>query len=246
MTYEQLPMTEDDLLDTAHDFFKSLDPEWYQLFMNLYRQRKTTVSFTDCRSFSSYFPSNGLWLANITRKHTIQDYVNTIHEFAHGIADQLTDTIKTYNADNIFIELFPIVIQMVWLYEFNDLGLQHEISKYMNNYLKIMIAYAEEIRMKYNIASTFVNVKNSRNLSRLIKKEWGITISKEELEEIYSNPVEELFSYVFPFLIAIELMEIYTKDKEEFITIMNDIIKTDLKPLELLDKYNLTPNKSLK
>ena len=100
--------------------------------------------------------------------------------------------------------------------------------------------------MKYNIASTFVNVKNSRNLSRLIKKEWGITISKEELEEIYSNPVEELFSYVFPFLIAIELMEIYTKDKEEFITIMNEIIKTDLKPLELLDKYNLTPNKSLK
>lgn len=246
VVYEKLDVTDEELLQTAHDFFKNLDPEWYQLFLNLYKQRKGTVRFSELRSFSSYFPSNGLWLANITRNNTIQDYVNTIHEFAHGIADQMVSDLRTYSPDNILLELFPIVCQMIFLYTYDENKLQNEITKYINNYLKIMIDYSEEIKMKFNIASTFVNVSNARNLSRLIKRKWNICIGKDELTEIYSNPVEELFAYVFPFLVAIELLEIYSEDKDKFKEIMNKMITSKLKPLDLLNELHIEPNKSLK
>lgn len=246
MTYEYIDVSEEELIEAANKFFKSLDENWYQLFLNLYNNRNGTVSFTNARSFSTYFPSNNMWLANITRNNTIQDYVNTIHEFAHGIADQMVPQIKTYSSDNIFIELFPIVLQMIWLYECDEHGLQLEINKYMNNYLKIMSSYAEEIRMKYNIASSFVDVNTPRNLCRLIRRTWGINISKEEVSQTYNNPVEELFNYVFPFLCAIELVDLYRKDKDKFIHTMNRILVSDLKPLEILEKFDIEPNKNLK
>ena len=244
--YDRLEFTTDDLLNEADNFFKNLNDDWYKLFLNLIKCKDTTICFAAQRSFSCFFPSSDFWIANIKIDDTIQSYVDTIHEFAHGIADQMVRELRSYNSDNILIELFPMVCQMIWLYDCDNLDLQHEITKYISNYFKIMQDYAEEIRMKYNIAISFVGVKTPRNLSRLIKKNWDIKISREEIEAIYASPVEELFNYVYPFIISLELFEIYKNNKEDFFKIMNEIVITEKKPREVLNAYNLEPNKSLK
>lgn len=243
--YEKLNTNPDILKQTAGDFFKSLNEEWFKLFLNISSPENSSVSYSSLRSFSTYFPSSNYWLANIYKHDTIQDYVDTIHEYAHGIADQLSSETKTYTSNNIFIELFPITCQMIWLYECDESGLQHELTKYISNYFKIMTDYAEEIRFKYNICSTFYSVKSSKVLAKLIKKEWNIIITPKELEGYYEYPVQELFSYVYPFLVSLELLEIYKKDKNEFINIMNDLIVSKKDPLEILSAYNIEPAKSL-
>lgn len=243
--FEGFCFNEEEIFTSIHDFYYKLDKNWFYYFNKIYINREHNISFDKPRSFSHYFPISNIWIANIGRTSTICDFVDGVHEYAHGVADQISNKIKVYSPDNILIEVFPIVCQLIYLYK-NDLkGMQNEVSKYISNYHASMIDFAEEIQVKYNIASTFFHVKNPRNLSRLIKKKWNLTLKKEDIENLYSAPIEENISYVFPFLIAVELLEIYTIDPDLFKYTMNEIMSNDEKPLDLLEKLDIEPNKHL-
>lgn len=243
--FEGFLFSEDDILASVHDFYYKLDKTWFNYFINIFKDRKDNLSFDKSRSFSHYFPKSDIWLANINRTYSIGDYVDGVHEYAHGIADQITGKIKVYSPNNILIEVFPIVCQLIYLYK-NDLrGMQPEVSKYINNYYATMINYAEEIKTKYNIAATFFHVKNPRNLSRLIKKAWNLSLKKEDIVSLYATPIEENINYVFPFLVAVELLELYTLDPELFKYTANKIITSDKDPLSLLDDLYIEPNRHL-
>lgn len=243
--FEGFIFNEEDILTSIHDFYYNLDKKWFGYFNKIFMERKNNLSFDKPRSFSHYFPKSDIWIANISRTYSICDYVDGVHEYAHGIADQINGNIKVYSPKNILIEVFPIVCQLIYLYK-NDLkGMQSEVSKYINNYYATMICYAEEIKTKYNIASTFFHVKNPRNLSRLIKKTWSLNLKKEDIISLYSTPIEENINYVFPFLVAVELLELYTLDSELFKYSVNKIITSDKEPLPLLDDLYIEPNRHL-
>lgn len=241
-TLSALPFTDEEVFQSAHDFYQGLDKEWFKYFNQIYKQRRDFFKFSDVRSFSMYLPSQKIWLANVTREGTIGDFVDTVHEYAHGIADQISTGIRVYSPSNILIELFPIVCQMIFLNQNNIGALQVEISKYLNNYFKVMHNFAEEVMVKYNIAETFCAVKSARCLSRLVKRTWGFQLGKEDAQMLYSTPVEDNISYVFPFIVALELLDIYSKDPEKFKYLMNLILRTNDEPLDTLKKLKLTPN----
>lgn len=243
--FEGFCFTSEDIFSSVHDFYYKLDDNWFKYFNKIYKERHSNVSFDKPRSFSHYFPKSDIWIANICSTHSICDFVDGVHEYGHGIADQINGKIKVYSPQNILIEVFPIVCQLIYLYKNELKGMQYEVSKYINNYHATMLNDAEEIKVKYNIASTFFHVKNPRNLSRLIKKDWKIELKKEEIISIYSTPVEESISYVFPFLVAVELLEIYTQDPDLFKYVMNKIISSDSEPLSLLEELKIEPNKHL-
>ena len=241
-----LPYTEDEILGSVHDFYLGLDKDWFKYFNKIYKDRKDNISFETIRSFSAYFPSSDFWLANVARSNTIEDFVDCTHEYAHGIADQIAPGIKTYSAENILIELFPIVCQLLFLHKNNISGLQMEITKYINNYFKVMNDFAEEVRVKYNIAESFCSIKNARCLSRLMKKTWGINMRKEELEALYESPIELNINYIFPFIIALELIDQFNNDEDLFKYNMNQILRSTDEPLVTLKKLNINPNATFK
>lgn len=244
--YEKIGFTEDDILSTVHDFYSGLDKEWFKFFNKIYKERTGLVKFDATRPYSIYFPVSDIWYANLTNTGNISDLVNATHEFGHGIADQIVGVTKGYSAQNIFIELFPMLCQMIFLHENDDLALQSEIAKYISNYHKLMIDYAEEIKFKYVIANKIPSVSNARNLSRLIKRNLHQSLSKQELINVYSNDIEDVISYVFPFIVCLELLEVYRNDKDLFKYKVNKILTSNDEPLKVLEKLNIEPNKVLR
>lgn len=240
--YEHIVNNYEEVFTSVHDFYYSLDKDWFSYFNELYKKRHSTIELSNNRSFSVLFPCSKLWVANIEAKGTIEDYVNTVHEYAHGIDDVIANRVRTYSPQNIFIELFPTVCQMIYLENNRDIRNQIEVNKYLTNFRAQQISTAEEIKVKYNLISTFPNVTNARNLSRLIKRNLGEVISKEYLYLMFKNSIVESICYVYPFIIALELLDLYKTDRDLFKYKMNYIFTSKEHPLEMVKKLNITPN----
>lgn len=243
--YEVIVDSYEEVFTAVHDFFKDLDSEWFKLFNNIYKDRFSSVVFSDSRSYSLLFPESNIWIANINSTGTIEDYVNTTHEFAHGIADQICGRVKSYSPNNVLLEMFPIMCQLLFLYTNKKFRNQIEVNNCMTNYLKIMLDYAEEVKFKYNIAHHFNNVSNARNLSRLIKKTWGVNMTKQDVLSSYNHTVAENICYVFPYLVAMDLINLYSQDKDLFKYKVNKILSSNDHPLELINKLSIVPNRML-
>ena len=240
--YESIVTSYESVFQSVHDFYYSLDKDWFAIFNKLYKDRHSTVELSSNRSLSILFPCSKLWIANIEAKGTIEDYVNTVHEYAHGIDDAIANRVRSYSPQNIFIELFPTVCQMIYLENNSDIRNQIEINKYLNNFQAQQIASSEEIKVRFNLVSAFPNVTNARNLSRLIKKYWEKTIPKEYLSLMYSNSLVESICYAYPFIIALELVSLYKQDIDLFKYKMNYILTSKEYPLDVIKKLNIIPN----
>lgn len=240
--YEGIVNSYEEVFASVHDFYYSLDKDWFAYFNKLYKERHSTVELSSDRSFSVLFPCSSLWVANIEAKGTIEDYVNVVHEYAHGIDDQITNRVRTYSPQNIFIELFPTICQMIYLENNSDIRNQIEVNKYLTNMQANHISEAEEIKVRFNLVSLFPKVSNARNLSRLIKRNLGEVISKEYLSLMFRNSVAENICYVYPFIIAREFIDLYKKDQDLFKYKMNYVLTSKEHPLEIVRKLNITPN----
>lgn len=240
--YENIVSSYEDVFSSVHDFYYLLDKDWFSIFNKLYKERHTTVELSNNRSFSVLFPSSQIWIANIEAKGTIEDYVNTVHEYAHGIDDKLVNRVRTYSPQNIFLELFPTICQMIYLENNTDIRNRVEVNKYLMNFRTQQISTAEEIKVKFNLISAFPNVTNARNLSRLIKRNIGEVISKEYLSLMFSHPLAESICYIYPFIIAVELVNLYNEDKDLFKYKMNYLLNSKDHPLEVIKKLNIVPN----
>lgn len=241
-SYENIIHSYEEIFTSVHDFYYSLDKDWFTYFNELYKKRHSTIEFSSDRSYSILFPCSKLWIANIEIKGTIEDYVNTVHEYAHGIDDAIANRVRTYSPQNIFLELFPTICQMIYLENNSDIRNQIEVNKYLTNFRAEQIFAAEEIKVKFNLVSSFPNVTNARNLSRLIKKNLGEVISKEYLSLMFNNSVAESICYVYPYIIALELVNLYKKDCDLFKYKMNYIFTSKEYPLEIVKKLNIVPN----
>lgn len=244
--YTKIVDSYEEVFTSIHDFYKSLDTEWFKLFNNLYKHRFQSIQISNDRSYSLLFPQSNIWIANLKSNLTIEDYLYAAHEYAHGIADQISPTLKSYSPENIFIEVFPILCHLLFLRTCNN-HLVTEANKAIGNYKNLMINYAEETKFKFNIASLFGSqITNSRNASRLIKKTFKESLSRQEINEIYSNPVDNNICYVFPYIIASELISLFYTDEDLFKYKVNTILKSEKNPIDLLEKLNIEPNKILK
>lgn len=238
-SYECIVKSYEEVFSSVHDFYYSLDKNWFKIFNELYKLRHQTISLSNSRSFSVLFPESSLWIANIETKQTIEDYVNTVHEYAHGISDILDNRVRTYSPQNIFIELFPMVCQIIYLQNNADIRNQIEVNKYLTNLQSIQLSEMEEIKVRFNLITSFPNVTSSRNLSRLIKKNLGEVISKEYLNQMFSSSVAENICYTYPYIIALELASLYKTDLDLFKYKMNYILSSKEPPLEIVKKLNI-------
>lgn len=244
--YEMIIDNYEQVFTSVHDFYKSLDKRWFDIFNTIYKERHSTVALSNKRSCSILFPNTKLWVANIEVDGSIEDYVNVVHEYAHGIDDIIANRVRTYSPENIFLELFPLVCQILYLKNNSDIQYQGEIYKCLTNLRLSMLSEAEVIKAKYNLINAFPNVTSTRNLSRLIKRHMNQVISKQDLNLLFSNSLVDSISYTYPYIIALELVNIYQNDPDLFKYDMNYILNSKDHPQYVIKKLNIIPNSIIK
>lgn len=220
------------ILTSVHDFYYNLDKELFELFNTLYKRRKGTLVFQNDRSFSRLLETSNIWISSIEKNNTVGDYVDTVHEYGHGIVD-LASSRQGFNpVNNILIELFPLTFQTIYLLTQDELS---ELSDdYLNNYKAVMLEYAEEIKAKYNIASTFSDITSPFALSCGIKTLWHQDLSVKEIKEAYKTSIGEYIIYVIGYILSQNLINLYFKDQEEFTYTLKNILKSNERPLKII------------
>lgn len=233
----RVPLTKIDtnpesILTSVHDFYYNLDKELFELFNSLYKKRKGTLVFQENRSFSRLLETSNIWISSIEKDNTVGDYVDTVHEYGHGIVD-LASSRQGFNpVNNILIELFPLTFQTIYLLTQDELSDLRD--DYLNNYKVVMLEYAEEIKAKYNIAIEFGDITSPFDLSCGIKTIWHQDLSVRDIKEAYKTSIGEYIIYVIGYILSQNLINLYFKDQEEFAYTLKNILKSNEHPLKII------------
>lgn len=183
-------------------------------------------------------------LMHINTNNTLEDYVTTIHEYAHAIAflinqDHSTDFGKFpfVEVDSIFFEMLGT--EYVGLIENSPTqALNIDIDRFYDYLLSALI-----ISCKLSIHSMIIDGKlNKRDIIKYLKEVENL--EKGEIKNVLYKPMANYFHFVISYLTAIELYIIYQDYPEEALDALYDIISTkDVDSIEyiklLKDKYGI-------
>ena len=219
------------LLSFTHDFYNSIDREFAKYFNRIFKERHNNLRITDrnqqgySRNYITYLNTINYAYINIYRTHTIDDFINIIHEYAHTIADQMC--YRPRYGKYPFIELLPLLMQEI---AYDDLircfdDLTGDVINSDIGITKTVLKYAKEILLQQQYLST-VSLQTERK--QFVNKfaEYSNN-TKAKTEKIMNITLQEKLSYVIPFLVMVELYDLYYEDTEKSLYLTKKIITMD-------------------
>lgn len=200
------------ILSFTHDFYSSLEnKEFSKMFQKVFKHRNDNLMFSNERSMEVYLPNHKYAYIRTAKDDTIQDFTNIIHEYGHAVADLINDHFNILEYP--LIELPSIFFTLISLDKLNKNfeDLEEEIRKFKIQEIKTILNYSKHIRI-FNDYCQKNNVKSMHKLKKALKYVYGIRAN--EIKYIMSTTNIERYTYVIPYLIAIELYKQYQKDPE--------------------------------
>lgn len=223
-------------------FMDKLDPEWYRLFSSIYNKRKDIIKLSSEETGTIYLPMSDIWLANIERKDTIEDYSLVAQVFSEGIAAKLRRDTDITVDDCVFVRAFSKAIEYLFMAKLEDYGIQGEVTKFfINEYNKC----ADDINIlcgKFYLNACLSHPKSAREVAKSLKQRFGRDVSEESILKEYKTNVRRDIQMILADLILRELLLTYEEDKDKFVSDMNTLVKSDDTPAKTLEKLNINLN----
>lgn len=218
-----LPINE--LLTFVNDFFHDALPEWYHLFLEVYKEKNNNFQIANKRCFELYIPGVNYSYISYERKLTIEDLFSIVHEYTHAIVDRIK---YRYSYDNNypFVELPSITAELIAkdIIKAYYTNVNEEIKNYFIGFIASLNEYAKNILLAKKFLDTYSlddeeQIEyNLKHFAKSSKRNSSSFTDKLQLENI---------CYVVPFIYAVELYYIYLSDTELFQYDMNKIITMD-------------------
>ena len=233
--------TEKDMYDLTNDFYKEIGGSAYDKYLEVYKERKKHVNFTNLSSADSrtyVIPGLDKFYINLGAKSDERDIIEAfIHEVGHVITFKQNE--NRYHSRDRFIEIESLFYETLgddFLYRrtndiyFKDLE-KDRIDKYFNcaNMIDIM-------DMAYNtVMDNSMHVKNPEKIFNKMCKMEGL-IKPQNVD------IDSTMKYTFSYICALELVELYKLDKDKALYLLNNII-IENKNVEEYEKIinNVTP-----
>lgn len=251
-----LELTNDDLLTITHDFYsKSLNNEFYNQFIKNFNKRKNHITFDDCKDepysgMTIIIPSLNESFTKIKRTNTISDVITTIHEYSHSTCSLINP--YNYTKEKIlYCEIESEFMELIATDYLETIFKNGEAKLYRTSIHNDFKKHAEVLVNKINLIryeSTIINGYSSyEQLENLAYKKCNLF--PEELEDIinYKEMIPEI--YLTGYLFALELYNLYKKDKDKALDFFKRIIlldcKTEEKYYNSIKSFGLIPTKSV-
>ena len=219
------------LLSFLHDFYNSIDRELAKYFNRVYKERKNNLRITASdaegynRNYMYYLNTINYAYINIHLDSTIDDFINIIHEYAHVIAEQMH--FRHRYGKYPFIELLPLLMQEIACDElircFEDF--EEDVIKSDICTTKTVLKWAKELILQSDYLSIVNSVPERRQFINSFAEYANNT--KAKTEKIINTSIQEKLSYVIPFILMIELYDMYYEDPEKCMYLTKRIITMD-------------------
>lgn len=250
--YNKISISQKELLQITHDFYKSQDKEIYNKFMESYKYRRNHLRFineSDYCGTTYSIPYFNETFIEVINTPDINMLYSLIHEYAHAIAFHFNpNSFMDYNRyfTNEIESTFFELVASDYLKKNVNVGSEYEaiyndFLTTINNcvdltdYLKLIELYSKN------------KIRTNRGLRKIAYEECDFTnLYYENLMEITPSA---LTPYVIGYLFAVELYELYKFDKEKALynfkkmTLLKDL--TNLEYYREIKKLGLYPNSHL-
>jgi len=245
----KLYLKKDELLELVAEFYKSVGGYLYPHFDKLFKNRHNSIRFQrEGLEYATTIIVPGLnkpYMTVESPKPT--NYRNTlsmlVHELGHGISAQICP--ERYLRDDSFLkEIETTFLEFVsndfFAKELNDDAFyEDELERLVGGH-----SAAEDILLSKRVVDLRYELGNPSKEKML--KIIDDAILKSTIETKGELGLDEDIRYLFSYIIAIELYEIYLKDKKAALEILKEIIIRKDNETEIQNVLRLvTPNKSL-
>lgn len=221
-----IDLSDDDLLDITHSFYKQFDKELYKSFLKIYKQRFTHLQVTNPTQIIGYPMMYYSIIADETFIKTINNsdinsITTLIHEYAHAISCNINDCPLYFTPFTEIESIFP----------------QLAAFDYLDKTLKCPDLINFERAEEYNCALDYIttlytkflvtdkikkNDEINRNLIKTIKQD--LSLKEHELREIFTYDCESTNCYSLGYIVGFALYDIYQEDKEKAVFIYKHLL----------------------
>ena len=219
------------LLSFVHDFYNSTDKDFARYFNKIYKERRNNLRLTNRnitgynRNYMTYLNAINYAYVNISLTHTIDDFINIIHEYAHTIADQMH--YRPRYGKYPFIELLPLLMQEIGYDEVLRCfeNVEADVMKSDACTTKTVLKYAKELLVQSDYLSIVNEGTERKHFVNSLAEYTNNTRSKTE--KMLNVTIQEKLSYVIPFILMIELYDMFYEDEEKCLYITKKILTMD-------------------
>lgn len=178
---------------------------------------------------TSYLGYLNKFFISLSKNNNISDFITPTHEYLHVYHTLLNN--KSY--ETIEAEFLSFLGEFITSYEIYKNGLYSKeiIKANMENYITF-INYLKSILMKRE--TIFDEIKSNKKIQYIYDT---FELYKTDIKNIYTIDLNYNYTYSISYILALELFELYLKDKEKCIYISENIIKSN-KPFEDKIKEN--------
>lgn len=234
-------INDEDYFSLIHDFFKeALDRELFKIFSEMFKKRNDLVHLyrlggNGKEAASFFFPYYRQVHILLRRSGKIKDFSDLSHEYGHGL-QYLMNYDPAYLLDDMyFAEIVSTFFELLNL----------EYMKKYEEFKRSAIKEQAGIFMEYCDASILLNEEAKlldhyshlrgrfgqklADLEVLLEKDLDEIDFKEiDVEELLRRNLPCQFSYILSYLFAIELLELYRKDRDYALFVLKNVIDIDL------------------
>lgn len=223
-------------------FMDNLDDTWYDIFCELFSNRRDIIKLSKDSTKTLYLPESDLWLANVQRNGNILDYANVAKVYAEGIAAKLRRKCEKSWDYEILIQAFAKALQYIFMTRLDDFGIQREVTKFFARDYDESKRRVASVYNKFLIDAVVANPKSAREVANRLNGRLGSNLSKTQIERAYKKSVRRDIQKIMADLIQRELLLTYQSDQEKFVHDMNSLVTSEESPIKTLEKLNIELN----
>ena len=204
------------ILDKTKETINNINKYWYNKLTPIFNSPYLLDYKKNNLNRFYYFDYIDQMYISLNKENTIDDYLSSIHEYMHA----LTVLINPMYLYNIEYEFLSILGELITIHEMKQKNYHTNefIKADINQYLNIT-SLIKETETKIILTNSNLSKKEKLNF---YKKE--LRLSKAQIKDIYDTSLNYSYSTIISYYLALELFDIYLKDKEKCCYIVEKII----------------------
>lgn len=225
----KIRISNDRAFSLVNQFYKNYFPNLYPTFSQAYDQRFSSVRFVRSVSKKSvansiYFDVVRRYFLNITRTSDLSKLYNLIHEYGH-ITSAIINPIPRNSESIFFTEVESFFPEMVSRYEnIGNFDINHVLFECYTTLVNFLEA-STNIQLHNPLVNLWNECGKKVDKTFFNAADEYYDSDKYMIGKILDTKIYDDGDYIISYMIAIELLQIYKKDKKLALEIFEEIIK---------------------
>lgn len=211
-----------EIMQLVDKFYKNFDEDLYKYFLEVYNDRENSLRFLTLDDSKDNKTDGTTLFIDGVRKNFITVYETdtigtfgcAVHEYGHAIANLINPEASYSDREDFFVEVAAIFPELVALYE-NGFGF--DTIKVLYSLYTTLVTYvnnAEYLCLHTPVINAWADNKYVMGNRFFDELESAYDIDDECFDEVLSTTIEDQGIYVISYTVALELLNIYRKDKK--------------------------------